>query len=204
MINEMLKILPTFWRKDSGSNVHKFFESFEQALKSGSNNITGLRNSVFLRTSTGTDLDDFAKLFGLTRESSETDSSFRIRIQNHWLSYNRGGLLGNMLITFSELLNIPISDIDVTEDLSQGLVKLVGNLGELKVGVDIPSVEFIQEKIDAIKAAGVHVQLLFSPVIVDLYSMSFDTSLSEVDDISVGVGGFVPDVYLYDGVGELI
>lgn len=202
-IDELMSFLPTFWLKHSDSNNYKFFSSFSPSLEDFSTNVIGLKNSIQVSTATGDDLDEIGELFNLSRESDETDALFRIRILNYWSNYNRGGLVNNLVNILVSLLGIPTSDVTVVENEEQAIVTLQGNLGNLDTDIDLPSIDVLNEKINDAKAAGVYVNIFFSPLVLDSYSGEFSETYAPVL-IEAAVGGFLPDVYEYDGGGELI
>jgi hypothetical protein len=202
-LSELLEFLPAFWQKHVGSNNYNFFNSFSPLLEDLSINIEGLKESIQASTASGTDLDSLGRLFNLYREAEESDLLFRSRILNFWGSYNRGGLVQNLVNVLADLLNIPTSQIDVVENEEQATVRLIGNLGNLGDGLDIPTVSDIKAKLDEIKAAGVYVDLFFSPLILETYDASYSETYTPVL-IEAAIGGVLPDVYEYDGGGELI
>ncbi len=202
-IDDLMNSLPTFWLKDEDSNNFKFFSSFSPLFEDFSSNVAGLQSSIQISTASGDYLDDLAELFNLRREGDESDELFRNRILNYWNNYNRGGLVSNLVNILSSLLGILPSDITVVENEEQAVITLLGNLGNLDTDIDLPSIDVLNEKINDAKAAGVYVNIVFSPLVLDSYSGEFSETYAPVL-IEAAVGGFLPDVYEYDGGGELI
>ena len=207
--SELLAGLPTFWLQDENSNNYKFFNSLDETLEELSTNITGLSNSIFISTASSTYLDDLAKIFNIIREDAETDADLRIRIEAFWANYNRGGLVSNLVSVFAAILNIEESEVDVIENENPGVVRLIGNLGALGGDITIPTASVIRVKIDSVKAAGVYVQIIYSPLIEDTWSEAYDDSdytgaNFTTNGVATGTSGIVGDFYFYDGEGELI
>lgn len=199
-IDELLAFLPAFWMKDESSNNYKFFNSFADVLETVGTNITGLRASIHINTASGDYLDDLAALFKIYRESEESDESLRIKVLNFWSSLNRGGLIQNLVKIFAELLGIDESQVSYIEE-DAAVIRLIGNLGGLNSQINIADSEEIREILNSIKAAGVYLQILYSPLIEETWSEAFDDS--EIL-IVLSIDGLVGDFYVYDGEGELI
>jgi soluble P-type ATPase len=199
-IDELLAFLPTFWMKDENSNNYKFFKSFADVLETVGTNITGLRASIHINSATGRYLDDLAALFKIYRETEETDESLRIKVLNFWSSLNRGGLIQNLVKIFAELLGIEETEVSYVEE-DAAVIRLIGNLGGLNSQINIADSEEICEILNSIKAAGVYLQILYSPLIEETWSEAFDDS--EIL-IVLSIDGLVGDFYVYDGEGELI
>lgn len=199
-IDELLAFLPAFWMKDESSNNYKFFNSFADVLETVGTNITGLRASIHINTASGDYLDDLAALFKIYRESEESDESLRIKVLNFWSSLNRGGLIQNLVKIFAELLGIEETEVSYVEE-DAAVIRLIGNLGGLNSQINISDSEEIREILNSIKAAGVYLQILYSPLIEETWSEAFDDS--EIL-IVLSIDGLVGDFYVYDGEGELI
>ena len=74
--DKLLDNLPQHMSKDSDSNNYKFLNSLSSSLEDIDNNVSGVKDSIQINTSTGAYLDQLGRLFGLNRLTDETDINF--------------------------------------------------------------------------------------------------------------------------------
>ena len=174
-VDTLLGGLPTFWLQDENSNNYKFFLSIASVLSTLKTNIDGLEASIQISTSSGTDLDDIGKLFGFVRDSDESDSTFRNRIQSYWQNYNRGGLKNNIINAFAEALGLDSTKVTITET-TPAVINLAVDITD-DLDYDYPNATFLSELANSVKAAGTKVVLKFGFTISgDTYE--YDDSIS--------------------------
>ena len=148
---KILNYLPDFLEKGEGNN-YDFITSFDSEFQDLEDNITGLKESIQLSTSTGTYLDDIGKLFSLTRYSGETDSSYRERIKSFWQSRKGGGTATGIKEALYNLTNTPVSYITVA-DIDDMIIHVTVPINNFSSSSSAISVD---NSVQETKAAGIY------------------------------------------------
>ena len=108
--------LPTFMQLDSDSNNYKFLNSFSPELNVTESGIQLLRASLRIDEAIGDDLDLFAKLFELSRNTDENDVAFRGRIKAFFQTAIKSGSEIGLKESLANALGIEQSDITIVTD----------------------------------------------------------------------------------------
>lgn len=90
-INFILSNLPDLYNKNTSSNLYNTLNPIAGKLDEFISQIDEVKNSRFIDTSTGTDLERIALLVNLKRFNNESDESFRSRIKSRVQSFIGGG-----------------------------------------------------------------------------------------------------------------
>lgn len=106
------EILP---RHFLNSNVYNYVRSFYDSFDAINNDLIDLKNSLFIDTAFGEDLDIIANLFSLQRLQRETDDSFRNRIKSYFVSVIEGGSLLGIRNSVSAITGFNPDTINVLE-----------------------------------------------------------------------------------------
>lgn len=112
---DILNNFPSFLKINSDSNNYKLINSYGLELDSITSHNDNLLKTIQLSTSTGSNLDDIAKIFKLLRLDGENDSDLRDRIKAFWQGAIGGGTETSLINMLKLLLNIPESNITITE-----------------------------------------------------------------------------------------
>jgi len=197
----LLRGLPTFWIKNSGSNNYKFFKSIAGTINTLQTNVDGLKLSIQLTTATGTYLDNIGALFNLLRNSGESDTDYRNRIKGYWQNYNRGGLVSNIVNSFADALGISTTDITVDQTTTM-VIRLTIDISA-NPSYDYSSSGFLNTLADGVKAAGTKVMFEFEIAYTgDNYSYDDSVSIS-----SIGTDYYIrveDDTYIIDSTDVLL
>jgi hypothetical protein len=119
----ILNNFPTFLKKDSNSNNYKLINSYGIELDTIQIENDNLTEAIQLSTATNSNLEDIAKLFKLLRLDGENDSDLRDRIKAFWQGSIGGGTETSLINMLKLLLNIPESNITIT-DISANKIKI--------------------------------------------------------------------------------
>lgn len=81
------------YKKDNESNLYKFISAFSTELDEMVDKMEEIRNSHFVDSATGKDLEKIASILNLYRLRNESDESFRGRIKTKVPSFVGGGTI---------------------------------------------------------------------------------------------------------------
>ena len=149
--DKLLDNLPQHMSKDNASNNYKFMKSLDNTLDNIHININGLKTSIQLNTCTGQYLDDFGRLFSLTRTTGESDTIFRARIKAYFQGNLGGGSEPNMKASLANSLGISEDDITFTNPESAVFYVTIA----IDTSVDLSVFNNVSGIIEQQKAAGV-------------------------------------------------
>jgi len=195
-IDNLLGYLPTYWKKDSGSNNYNLFYSFVDDMSDVDSQIAELKLNIQISTATGSQLDDIGRLFLLPRLDDETDTDYRARIKAFWPGYSGGGTIASIKQTINRMTGVSVDDITINEYHTGSYIQPL----KFEVVVEIPtlgvSVNTVSDMIRATKAAGTYVIPNISSGTTDLYVSTYTDSNNTVTS-NFFVGDFsTPDFFI--------
>jgi hypothetical protein len=196
-VQRVLNHLPSWWSKEKDSQTDHIVRAYSEELDLYYTEINNLHTEIFITHASGKYLDDIGKLFKLSRKGGETDDAFRIRILAFFPGYSGGGTIPAIKNTISQITGIPITDVEVIEDVPPGMTFTVEVVLD-DIGEDalIPT---IKEVVWDAKSAGVYPFFIWS-LEGDLLSDEFSVSDSvDIQYISV-FPWFIYEVSLIDGM----
>lgn len=117
---KILRNLPDVFRDEYPLSV--LLDTLNSGIDDAEDNNTDLSIQIPIETTTGENLDEFAKLFKLSRNTGETDTEFRARIKGYFQSAISFGTEDNIKAAVASALDISESDITITYPSDMRLV----------------------------------------------------------------------------------
>jgi hypothetical protein len=99
----------------ANSNVFNYVKSFCDLFDTVESDLIELRDSLFIETARGEDLDILGKLFSLNRLSQEKDDNFRNRIKSYFAAIIEGGSANGLKNSISAITGFSPDTIIINE-----------------------------------------------------------------------------------------
>jgi len=167
---KILRNLPSHW---SGKNIDDFANAVIAELDLFVTETNNVKKTIQLGTADGIYLDAIGQIFGLGRNTGETDLVFRSRIKSFWTTINSSGTSDDIKSVISRVTGIATSGITVT-DISPAKIKI-----QFDVGTNFDLINTAGAAINSSKASGVY-------TILEATSSTVDTTTTS-DIISVSI-----------------
>ncbi len=151
----ILEKLPTFWKKSEGSNNYKVCNAIGIELFNVSNEKLKLVLDIQVNTAEGTRLDDLGRLFRLTRNSEETDESFRARIKAHWLGWIGASTEDAIKNVIARTIGGEVADVTITQETLKIYVTVAIDLTDTELQNTVTGL------VEKFKAAGIYSKVNF-------------------------------------------
>ena len=111
--NIFVSFLPSWWKK--GYTNEQVLSGLSVQLSEFTTNLEGLDTEKSVNGATGSNLDDFGKLFKLARFSGESNSSYRARIKAYFQAFSGGGTAEGIENALSLMTGLSSDTITVTD-----------------------------------------------------------------------------------------
>jgi len=140
------------------------FDDFETELNN-------MKLSVQIDTATGTDLENIAAIFGLSRDIGESDSDFRSRIKAFFPGTVGSGTIVEIKNTINRVTGISLSEIDITE-IESAKFKVT-----FSIGPNFSLINTVKDIVWEIKSAGIYPFFDITSGVTDTTTVSDDVEI---------------------------
>ncbi len=115
IIEQLLSHLPEFYNTSEESTIYKLLYSIALELEINSSDINELMDFVQIDYSSGSYLDDLAKVFRIIRADNESDAVLRSRIKAFFQANVGGGTSDGIISALSNFTGVPEDNITLIE-----------------------------------------------------------------------------------------
>lgn len=150
----ILKNLPSWWKKGEDSNNFKYVFSFETSFENIKNDALEFKKGWQINNATNSDLDKIAEIFpNLIRTKDDTDESFRAKIKSYLSIFSGHGSVTDIKTILAFYTGLDTTDIEV-EIIREMVIKVHISIDS---STDSTILDTIVDVLPEIKAAGVYV-----------------------------------------------
>jgi len=157
-VDNIIRRLTDVFNRETTSNNYKLLSLDGEQYDDISDTLDDVRDSHFVSTAIGESLDNIGEIVGLTRQTAETDTQFRARIQARVAGFVGGGTKYSIREAVSVFLGIDIISVDVIDGYIDA-----GAYGHFLIAIDmnagwtvIQDWNKLVTLINDVKAAGIY------------------------------------------------